>query len=159
MAGEKGELGASGNDGDIGPPGRAHTTVFAIHSFSSTVPTCPSESRPLWVGYSLGPSTSGYPAVSGLATPSNCLRQFAQVMTLSNLHYHTQPTTYWHGAEDVDPAGGQKGAELVGRCSICELERTLLTLHSQTTQLPVCPSGWSSLWEGFSYVTTAVSHF
>lgn len=41
--------------------------------------------------------------------------------------------------------------KMVSRCSICEVEGSVLTRHSMTTELPECPEGWESLWTGFTY--------
>jgi hypothetical protein len=47
--------------------------------------------------------------------------------------------------------------KMVSRCSICEVEGSVLTRHSMTTELPECPEGWESLWTGFTYQSLSVS--
>ena len=154
VAGAKGE---PGDRGQAGPPGHAHSSVFTIHSFNSSIPTCPSPSRPLWAGFSLGNAPTGYPVSTDFSTTSNCLRQYVDRLKTFSTFSDTDSPMFWHAAEDVAPDNGRQREELVARCSVCEVERTLLTVHSQSTQLPDCPSGWSSLWAGFSYAQSAVS--
>lgn len=35
---------------------------------------------------------------------------------------------------------------------MCEAPAMVMAVHSQTIQIPPCPSGWSSLWIGYSFV-------
>ena len=37
------------------------------------------------------------------------------------------------------------------RCSVCEASANVLAVHSQSSQVPECPNGWSSLWIGYSF--------
>lgn len=46
--------------------------------------------------------------------------------------------------------------QFVSRCSACEVEGALLTLHSQTTELPDCPSSWDTFWTGYSFLSVGV---
>lgn len=32
----------------------------------------------------------------------------------------------------------------------------VMAVHSQTIQIPQCPSGWSSLWIGYSFVMVSI---
>lgn len=45
----------------------------------------------------------------------------------------------------------------VARCSVCQLEGTLLTVHSESSHDPECPAGWGDLWTGFTYTLGVVS--
>lgn len=38
------------------------------------------------------------------------------------------------------------------RCSVCETTSTVISIHSQTIQIPDCPQRWESLWTGYSFV-------
>lgn len=38
------------------------------------------------------------------------------------------------------------------RCAVCEAPAMVMAVHSQSIQIPQCPSGWSSLWIGYSFV-------
>lgn len=42
------------------------------------------------------------------------------------------------------------------RCAVCEAPAMVMAVHSQTIQIPPCPSGWSSLWIGYSFVMVSV---
>ena len=59
-----------------------------------------------------------------------------------------------HGDSALDEASAKK---LVSRCSVCEVEGSVLTRHSMTTELPECPEGWESMWTGFTYQSLSVS--
>ena len=42
------------------------------------------------------------------------------------------------------------------RCAVCEAPAMVMAVHSQTIQIPQCPTGWSSLWIGYSFVMVSV---
>ena len=163
VRGLPGEPGAPGLDGTPGPEGqrgRGHNAVFTLHSFSSTVPECPSGSTHLWAGYSLN-SAPSLRRVRGGGGPASCSPQFALLETLGGLGRGSEFT--WSAAEDMvegeeeEKRGVADAGRLVGRCSVCEVERTLLTVHSGDTHTPDCPPGWQDMWTGFSYLHAYVS--
>ena len=39
----------------------------------------------------------------------------------------------------------------ISRCAVCEAPANVMAVHSQSIQIPNCPSGWSSLWIGYSF--------
>jgi len=41
---------------------------------------------------------------------------------------------------------------VVNRCTVCEAPTRVITVHSQSVQLPECPDGWDPLWRGFSFL-------
>lgn len=41
---------------------------------------------------------------------------------------------------------------VVNRCTVCEASTRVITVHSQSVQLPDCPDGWEPLWRGFSFL-------
>ena len=162
--GEQGMDGAPGPRGEDGPMGMkgergdGHSAVFALHSFNSTVPTCPSSSHQLWEGYSIASKLTH----SYLSTPGSCVRRFVMLITTRQLDVGM--ASRWYGASDVefDGLGGQGESyfgRMVSRCSVCEVERTILTVHSISTRLPECPPKWQSFWSGFSFLSSAVSDF
>ena len=59
-----------------------------------------------------------------------------------------------HGDSGLSEAAARR---LVSRCSVCEVEGSVLTRHSMTTELPGCPKGWTSMWAGYSYQSVSVS--
>lgn len=38
------------------------------------------------------------------------------------------------------------------RCTVCEAPTRVITVHSQSVQVPDCPDGWDPLWRGFSFL-------
>lgn len=168
MSGMDGSVGARGDEGATGvrgERGEARTHVFATHSFNSTVPECPGATDLLWEGYSLATSYNNPSLQQALANPNSCMRRFSMLMTFADLDDNVGSSSYWNGAEDV--VGSWERGEAVSdqtkirsalaRCSVCELQRSLLTVHSGSTHVPECPPGWGGLWTGFSYLTASVS--
>lgn len=41
---------------------------------------------------------------------------------------------------------------LFPRCVVCEAPSNVIAVHSQSVSIPNCPSGWDSLWIGYSFV-------
>ena len=172
--GERGHQGVTGADGVNGAPGprgeegprgkqgvqgNGRSEVFVLHSYNRTTPRCPVTTHVLWEGFSLA---SSYPDRAISSSSSFCMRRFSLLQTLANLGQGST-NSVWHGAWDAEGAVSGKvldeGAakKVVARCSVCETERSLLTVHSGSTQLPQCPQGWESVWTGFSYITAGVS--
>lgn len=42
--------------------------------------------------------------------------------------------------------------EHISRCVVCEVPSHVMAVHSQSNQLPACPNGWESLWQGYSFL-------
>lgn len=40
----------------------------------------------------------------------------------------------------------------VSRCAVCEAPAMVIAVHSQTIQIPTCPSSWEALWIGYSFM-------
>lgn len=54
------------------------------------------------------------------------------------------------------PVGDDDLNKFISRCSVCQAPAPIITVHSQTTDLPNCPQGWKELWSGYSFVMHAV---
>ena len=39
----------------------------------------------------------------------------------------------------------------ISRCVVCDAPANVIAIHSQTLVIPDCPTGWSSLWIGYSF--------
>jgi len=39
----------------------------------------------------------------------------------------------------------------ISRCVVCDAPANVIAIHSQTLIIPDCPTGWSSLWIGYSF--------
>lgn len=158
MDGTPGPRGEEGPTGNQGERGHGHSEIFVLHSTSRTVPECPSPSRVLWAGY------SRFSHEQQLYTTDSCMQRFSILKSLNSLGGNTW--SRWLAAEDMQPVedgGGYlrldsaQAKEMVSRCSVCEMEGTLLTMHSGSTRLPQCPPGWESLWAGFTSLSSTVS--
>lgn len=71
-------------------------------------------------------------------------------------HYASRTSTsYWLSAGVDIPMMPTEDREIFGqisRCAVCQAPAPILTMHSQTSIPPNCPSGWSALWEGYSFL-------
>lgn len=44
------------------------------------------------------------------------------------------------------------------RCSVCEAPTRVIAVHSQSVSIPECPSGWSELWIGYSFIMVSAAN-
>lgn len=158
LGGTHGPKGEEGHHGKPGERGHGNSEIFTLHSFNHSVPACPQHSSLLWAGYGLV-SLSSRLQPSALSNPNSCMRRFSVLTTLGGLGRDRDSISVWHAAvPDVESSGNVGGAKEVSRCAVCEMEGSLLTVHSMSTNIPPCPSSWDSLWSGFTYVSeSAVS--
>ena len=49
------------------------------------------------------------------------------------------------------PVEGAEIQPFISRCSVCEIPANVIAIHSQTINVPACPSGWTGLWIGYSF--------
>lgn len=162
QAGEPGLDGTPGSPGEAGPPGRAgrnghgRSELITIHSRSSQVPTCPENTYHLWNGFS-------YEGNSPSDAYSSCLPRFGLLRSSKNSYsrWKASGSARSYGNDAVRGASSSldetAARKMVSRCSVCEVEGSVLTRHSMTTELPECPEGWESLWTGFTYQSQSVS--
>ena len=161
--GKPGSPGSPGLSGKDGRSGVSRGDIVVVHSQSRVPPECPGRATKLWDGYSFVQSVAaGSIFGDDLGKPGSCLRAFTPT-----------PFTTCHGSgkcagtddnnlfgsdwlaneqmeEGVEiPVHG--GRDFVSRCSVCEAPGSVLTVHSQLTELPDCPPSWESLWTGYSY--------
>lgn len=54
------------------------------------------------------------------------------------------------------PITGLEIKKYVSRCAVCEAPTHVIAVHSQTIEVPPCPYGWYSLWNGFSFMMVCV---
>ena len=152
MPGENGipgHRGETGPKGDQGQNGQGRSEVFAIHSFRHNVPNCPRGSSLLYNGYSLASLSTNLPT-SSLYSIASCPRRFSAKATLRQLGQENTASV-WYGVS-LPSQSSKTGANLnVSRCAVCEVEASMLTTHSLSTNVPPCPSSWKALWSGFSY--------
>jgi len=65
--------------------------------------------------------------------------------------------SYWLSTEYPMPAmmtpiGAKDLRPYISRCTVCEAPTRVITVHSQSVQLPECPDGWGPLWRGYSFL-------
>lgn len=49
-------------------------------------------------------------------------------------------------------SSGIENRDYISRCIVCEAPAHTLAVHSQGSNIPSCPSGWTSLWQGWSFL-------
>uniref|UniRef100_A0A8D3ACV6 Collagen IV NC1 domain-containing protein n=1 Tax=Scophthalmus maximus TaxID=52904 RepID=A0A8D3ACV6_SCOMX len=170
MTGVVGLRGPVGTKGVLGPPGPCRDTpekdgfLFTRHSQNLFVPSCPAGSNEVYSGYSLL-FINGNNRAHGqdLGTLGSCLPLFT---TMPFLFCNTDSTcryasrndySYWLSTNETLPASvpfisGQLLESYISRCTVCEARANVIAIHSQTSYVPDCPSGWDRLWLGFSFV-------
>ncbi|ROL45177.1 Collagen alpha-3(IV) chain [Anabarilius grahami] len=138
--GLSGEVGAKGSQG---PPGQLKNGpkdgfFFTKHSQTMDLPVCP-------------------------RTLGSCLPMFSTMPFLVCNHNDTcryasrNDYSYWLSTDTPMPAdealiSGDSLAQYISRCTVCEAPANVIAIHSQTINIPKCPSGWLPLWQGYSFV-------
>ncbi|EDO34169.1 predicted protein, partial [Nematostella vectensis] len=63
--------------------------------------------------------------------------------------------SYWLSTDNQVPMMPIQASAVepyISRCTVCESHGPVMAVHSQSTTLPTCPGGWSSLWSGYSFL-------
>ncbi|XP_055502468.1 collagen alpha-2(IV) chain-like [Leucoraja erinacea] len=173
--GESGRPGQCGITGDQGPPGEQGPPgdlrlctptpggfLIVVHSQSDRIPTCPQNMQSLWEGYSLfylegqGKSHSQDLGLAGSCLPMFSTVPFAYCSIDEVCHYATRnDKSYWLSTTAPLPMMPLADSEVephISRCSVCEAPSVAVAVHSQDQAIPPCPSGWISLWIGYSFL-------
>ncbi|XP_078266274.1 uncharacterized protein LOC144599358 [Rhinoraja longicauda] len=173
--GDSGKPGGRGITGDQGPPGeqgppgdrRLYTPtlggfLIVVHSQSERIPACPQNMQSLWEGYSLlylegqGKSHSQDLGLAGSCLPMFSTVPFAYCSIDEVCHYATRnDKSYWLSTTAPLPMMPLADGEVephISRCSVCEAHSVAVAVHSQDQAIPPCPSGWISLWIGYSFL-------
>lgn len=162
--GPQGLAGANGAQGPAGPAGIGNMAIIAQHSQSTSVPGCPAGWNKLWDGYSyMGSSGSpGFSIGQDLGTSGSCMRNFLETSPFIECWGYScaintgEDQSMWLSAGLTSDQGGITNLNTcrakVSRCSVCEKATTVVVEHSQSTSTPSCPSGYSSLWTGYSFL-------
>jgi integrin beta 8 len=122
---------------------------------------CPEGQTKLWDGYSLlyieGNEKSHN---QDLGHAGSCLGRFSTMPFLfcdfNNVcnYASRNDKSYWLSTTapiPMMPVNEQGIEPYISRCAVCEAPANVIAVHSQTTQIPNCPAGWSSLWIGYSF--------
>lgn len=143
-------------------PSGAPLNIIAFHSQTSSPPGCPADWDTLWSGYSFVTAIGGVAsnARSDLGGAGSCLETFKhQPMiecTTSTCDYHTSNDfSYWltNTNTNTGAINGSSAMGYISRCSVCAAKIQTLTRHSFSGSTPTCPSGWGSLWTGYTFMT------
>lgn len=75
-------------------------------------------------------------------------------------HYSARnDKSYWLSTTAAIPMMPLFGHEIrshISRCVVCETLMPAVAFHSQDSSIPQCPSGWRSLWTGFSFLLVRI---
>ncbi|CAG5118322.1 unnamed protein product [Candidula unifasciata] len=158
LVGQIGEQGTAGSDG-TGPG-----ILFTRHSQDSIVPNCPHGTSKVWEGYSLlFVQGNGQGHGQDLGTAGSCLRRFhtmpflfCNINNVCNVASRSD-YSYWLSTPQpmttsMQPVTGEDIRPYISRCAVCETPSPIIAIHSQTMMVPSCPSGWSDVWIGYSFV-------
>lgn len=178
--GFKGQKGQGGKDGKPGIDGSCKgsctagqdnpctcdTHVLVRHSQTDVEPGCPNGWLEMYAGYSLVYFESqGYGLAQDLGGVGSCMEKF-QVMPFlqcasRNVCRHGQRTdkSFWlttNSQNDIKAMAPLKTEDdiipYISKCTVCQGTQYVLARHSYTNEVPQCPSGWESLWSGYSYL-------
>ncbi|EDO34165.1 predicted protein, partial [Nematostella vectensis] len=132
------------------------------HSQTVRVPRCPEDRPPLWEGYSLL-YVQGNERAHGqdLGSPGSCIQRFStmpflfcNINNVCNLASRNDYSFWLSTPEPIPmmPVQETNVQPYIGRCAVCEVSSHVMAVHSQSITVPSCPSGWSPLWQGYSFL-------
>lgn len=174
LVGPPGPKGDEGKDGIPGSSGNGNSgsglSFLVIHSQTNKVPTCPEGMNKLWTGYTLLQFEGDELTVNhDLGLTSSCIQSFS-----TSLYHYSAPDSlpsscsqsicsseearyYWMAATPSSSSNPSVAVDVpssIARCAVCEASTSsFLVLHTQKQlEQPRCPSGWDSLWTGFSFL-------
>lgn len=123
------------------------------------MPSCDDGHTQLWNGYSVSSfEYNDSPISQDLGSSGSCVQEFTIVPALSCgqngiCGYGSRSDrSYWLSTTVIGTTGNQGIKRHISRCVVCQVPRAVITLHSQTDQIPICPSGWKGLWQGYSFL-------
>ncbi|XP_066279243.1 collagen alpha-3(IV) chain-like [Branchiostoma lanceolatum] len=151
------------------PPPSLTVVLITIHSQTHDYPQCLHGLTPLFQGFSLV-QLGGHGITGGqdLGSLGSCLTRFSvhpfmqcQDGNLCN-DDSAQETTLWLASETGLPpvVAGQPPPDeeavlpALSRCVVCSTHVPVQqhAIHSQTSAIPDCNLGWTSLWTGYSFI-------
>ena len=54
------------------------------------------------------------------------------------------------------PVGSESIPHYISRCTVCEAPSNVIAVHSQSLDIPDCPTNWTQLWIGYSFAMVSV---
>ncbi|KAK2709138.1 hypothetical protein QYM36_012957, partial [Artemia franciscana] len=172
--GASGPRGAKGSKGTLGQDGvQTHLKKLSYfitrHSQSRQIPECPIGTKKMWDGFSLSHFVGDHLSQDqDLGQPSSCLQVFNPMPFIFCSSRNSSETcnyasrndySYWLSTENGQRRStrftnieGDEIKNYVSRCSVCEATRNVITVHSQSAEVPDCPLNWMELWSGYSFL-------
>ena len=159
-------MGMKGNAGAAG--GEFLTGILLVkHSQTSQVPSCPDGMEKVWQGFSLMYLEGNEKSHNqDLGIPGSCVPKFNTMPFLfcdfNNVcnYASRNDKSYWLSAAQPLPMMPVRDTQIesyISKCAVCESPSHVVALHSQSTDLPDCPLGWSPLWHGYSFAMVSES--
>lgn len=171
MDGRPGLTGPKGESGQPCSEAPDYLTGILLvkHSQTESVPQCEEGHVKLWDGYSLlYVDGNDYAANQDLGSPGSCVRRFSTMPVMAcgqnNVcnYASRNDRTFWLSTSapiPMMPVVEREMQQYISRCVVCEVPTNVITLHSQSLSVPDCPSGWNSLWIGYSFIMhTSAGH-
>ncbi|KAF5303169.1 hypothetical protein FQA39_LY10082 [Lamprigera yunnana] len=140
IPGKDGPLGRAGYDGEKGEP--AHVPADLIRAPK-------------------GDKGNEKAHHQDLGFAGSCIRKFSTMPFLfcdfNNVCNYAgrNDRSYWLSTSEPIPMMPVQETAIrpfISRCVVCEAPANVIAVHSQSLTLPDCPSGWSGLWIGYSFV-------
>jgi len=121
----------------------------------------------MWEGYSLMYTVgNGYAHSQDLGDAGSCSKSFSTLpflfcsLTGTCQYASRNDFTYWL-AGDVQqpmmPISNLAIEPFISRCVVCQAPDINMAVHSQDVSLPDCPTGYESLWSGYSFMMIAAA--
>jgi collagen type IV alpha len=163
QVGLQGSPGQSGRPGAPGPAGSSYLTGILLvrHSQATEIPLCPRGHVRMWDGYSLlyieGNEKSHN---QDLGFAGSCVRRFSTMpfvfCDFNNVcnYASRNDKSYWLSTNapiPMMPVSEVAIRPYISRCVVCEAPANVIAVHSQSLNIPDCPSGWTALWMGYSF--------
>lgn len=63
--------------------------------------------------------------------------------------------SYWLNTdlqhEGREAIRGNRIKEFISRCAVCQTDKPVIAVHSQSIEIPACPRDWETMWIGYSF--------
>ena len=131
-------------------PGNSNLEIIAVHSQTSSTPSCPSGWDSVWTGYSFAGAAlqRGVNGAQDLSSPGSCLEQFIPIPVLECLGDYEDPTYcdyytdddwgYWLSTTTSPTpliSGIAQNEPYISRCNVCKSTAKVITRHSFSSSI------------------------
>lgn len=63
--------------------------------------------------------------------------------------------SYWLNTDerqlDREVIRDEQISRYISRCSVCQTDKPVIAVHSQSMEVPACPRDWETMWIGYSF--------